>query len=376
MKSKLGRALAGATLAAALVADAVWLAGASADQPTSLHRDYVSDTFGGAARTAVTGQCVRTTMPEAGAALSGCMAAPVETARAAVPAAPPPAAPAPEAAAAPKAVEPAAAAAPAEPVARRSHPAPRPRPQTRRCRRGGTGRGQRRLQLRQGDCGHRGSDGAEEAEPRTPVPAPEPPTEATEAPAPVAPAIPPEPSIAPPAPPAQPQPRKLRLAADTQFHFDRAQLTPSGARRARQADRAKWARRRSAPSRSSATRIASARMPTTRSCPSGAPMREAVPGRPQRRSQSDAGNRTRQERPGDHRGACKGLKGQRLIKCLAPDRRVEVEVVGLVTAGTLIARGLIHLKTRALDATCAHGGDLVSTWVAKQLSACQGPVTL
>ncbi len=28
---------------------------------------------------------------------------------------------------------------------------------------------------------------------------------------------------------------------------------------------------------------------------------------------------------------CKGMRGQRLIKCLAPDRRVEVEVVGLVT---------------------------------------------
>ena len=28
---------------------------------------------------------------------------------------------------------------------------------------------------------------------------------------------------------------------------------------------------------------------------------------------------------------CKGFRGQRLIKCLAPDRRVEIEVVGLST---------------------------------------------
>ena len=28
---------------------------------------------------------------------------------------------------------------------------------------------------------------------------------------------------------------------------------------------------------------------------------------------------------------CKGRKGQRLIQCLAPDRRVEIEVVGLAT---------------------------------------------
>ena len=45
---------------------------------------------------------------------------------------------------------------------------------------------------------------------------------------------------------------------------------------------------------------------------------------------------------------CKGKRGQGLIKCLAPDRRVEVEVVGLVTPRHADCRKpLIHLKIRA-----------------------------
>ena len=114
MKSKLGRALACATLPAALVAAAVWLPGASADQPTTATSESsYRIPFGGATRTAVTGQCVRTTMPEAGAAIAGCVEAPAETAKATAPAPPPPAAPAPETAA--------GAEGCAEPTLRRRH---------------------------------------------------------------------------------------------------------------------------------------------------------------------------------------------------------------------------------------------------------------
>lgn len=115
MKSKLRRALACATLPAALVAAGVWLPGASADQPaTRNQREFVSDTFGGATRTAVTGQCVRTGMPDAGSAVAGCVEATVETAKAA-PAQPAPE-PAPEVVAAPDPVD-IAPVPPMEPVA-------------------------------------------------------------------------------------------------------------------------------------------------------------------------------------------------------------------------------------------------------------------
>ena len=72
MNAKLGRALAGATLPVALVAAWSWLPGASAEQygrdGATGQRQFVSDVFGGATRTIVTGQCIRTTMPDAGSA--------------------------------------------------------------------------------------------------------------------------------------------------------------------------------------------------------------------------------------------------------------------------------------------------------------------
>ena len=329
MKSKLGLALAGATLAAALVADTGWLAGASAEQPTSLQRDYVSDTFGGSARTAVTGQCVRTTMPEAGAALSGCVATPAEAAKAAVPAAPPPAAPASEVAAAPKAVEP-PRAAPAEPVAKEEPPsAPAPLANEEAAAAEAQAEASADSNYDKEIAATEEAMAPEAA--AEPVPAPEPPTEAAEAPPPVAPAIPPEPSIAPPAPPAQPQPRKLRLAADTQFRFDRAQLTPSGA-----AELDKLIAEMGAAQIGAITivgytdRIGSDAYNQKLSQRRADSVKQYLVGRNVEANRMQAIGRGKND-PVTTPDACKGLKGQRLIHCLAPDRRVEVEVVGLAT---------------------------------------------
>ena len=69
--------------------------------PSRVRRDYVSDTFGNATRTTVTGQCVRTTLPDAGIPFRRCDDGEVETAKAAAPAAPA-AAREPEMAAAPR----------------------------------------------------------------------------------------------------------------------------------------------------------------------------------------------------------------------------------------------------------------------------------
>ena len=244
MKSKLGRALACATLPAALVAAGVWLPGASADQPaTGNQREFVSDTFGGATRTAVTGQCVRTTMPEAGSALAGCVEAPAETAKAALPAhgwrrrkrlrlrrrhRPPRAGPGLRAHTRARGH----GAGTADGTGSRGRPASahRSRSTTRRWRRRGAGRGQRRLQPHE-EIAATEEAMAPEAEadrarrsqhPSRPRTWPKRPRRQRLR-------SPPETSIAPPAPPAQPEPRRLRLAADTHFHFDRAQLTPAGA---------------------------------------------------------------------------------------------------------------------------------------------------
>ena len=163
MTSNLGRALACATLAAALVGAAVWLPGASADQPPPHPRDFVSDTFGGATRSIVTGECVRTTLPEAGSVVPGCVELRWRPRKRPRPRLPPPAAPEPKVVATP-----ATSGADARAPTRAGCPGGAQQHAGRVCRRGGggrgsAGRGQRRLQLRPGDRRHRGSDGARAA---------------------------------------------------------------------------------------------------------------------------------------------------------------------------------------------------------------------
>ncbi len=151
-----------------------------------------------------------------------------------------------------------------------------------------------------------------------------------EAPAP-APQVPPETSIAPPAPPAQPQPRKLRLAADTQFHFDRAQLTPSG-----QAELDRLIAEMGAAQIGAVTivgytdRIGPDAYNQKLSERRAETVKQYLAGRSVEADRMQASGRGKND-PVTTPDTCKGLRGQRLIKCLAPDRRVEIEVVGLVT---------------------------------------------
>lgn len=334
MKFKLGPALVCAVPAAALIAAAVWLPGASADQPAPNRRDYVSDTFGNAARTAVTGQCVRTTLPDAGMEFRRCVEGEVETAAAPSPA---PAAPAraPEVAAAPKAAEPAPAPAPAPPP---EAPVAQEQPVTAPAAAVPEEVAAAEAQEQASADTHydqeiAATEQAMEPEPEpaaAPAPPPEPPAVA-EAPPPAAPAAPPETSPAPPAPPAQPQPRKLRLAADTQFHFDRYELTPSG-----QAELNKLVGEMGAAQIGTikivgyTDRIGTDAYNMQLSQRRADTVKRYLVGRNVEANRVEAIGRGKND-PVTTPQTCKGMRGQRLIKCLSPDRRVEVEVVGLVT---------------------------------------------
>ena len=340
MKSKLGRALACAMLPAALVAAGVWLPGASADQPTTENqREFVSDTTGGATRTAVTGQCVRTSMPHAGAAIAGCIKAPAETAKAIAPAPPPQPWPAAEPTVAKAVPEPTppevAPAPPLEPVAE-DHQAPPPVASEDKEVAEAVADAEASADSNQTEeiaaTEAAMAPGAEAETAVAPVPAPEPPTDVAEAPAPAAPQSPPETSIAPPAPPAQPEPRRLRLAADTHFHFDRAQLTPAG-----QAELDKLVGEMGAAHIGAITivgytdRIGSSAYNQKLSQRRADAVRQYLAGRSVAPDRMQAVGRGKSD-PVTAPDACKGLNRKRLIQCLAPDRRVEIEVVGLTTA--------------------------------------------
>jgi outer membrane protein OmpA-like peptidoglycan-associated protein len=338
MTSKLGRALAGAALAAALVAAAIWLPGASADQPAP-KREHVSDTFGNVTRTIVTGQCLRTTYPHAGTAFPECGPA-VETAKAAAPPVPAPAPTAPAVVATPKPVEP-APAPPPQPVAQ-AEPAPAPaapaEPAVAPAASADEDVAAAQAEAEASadsryDQEIAAAEEALEPEPQAeaaPAPAhePEPPAEVAEAHAPEA---PPETSVAPPSPPAPPQPRKLQLAADTQFHFDRAQLTPSG-----QAELDRLIAEMGTAQIGTITivgytdRIGTDAYNQKLSERRADSVKQYLVGRNVEADRVQAFGRGKND-PVTTPATCKGLRGQRLIKCLAPDRRVEVEVVGLVS---------------------------------------------
>jgi outer membrane protein OmpA-like peptidoglycan-associated protein len=336
MISKLGPTLACTTLATALVAaGVVWLPGASADQPVPNRRDYVSDTFGNATRTTVTGQCVRTTLPDAGMQFRRCDDGEVETAAAPAPAAPA-AAHEPEMAAAPKAVEqapvPAPAPAPAAPVAQ-EQPVTTPAASADEEVAAAQAQEEASADARY-DEEVAATEQAMEPEAETaaaPAAPPEPPAEVAEAPPPAAPPAPPETSLAPPAPPAPPQPRKLRLAADTQFHFDRAELTPSGQAELDRLIGEMGAAQIGAISIVGYTdRIGTDAYNMKLSQRRADTVKQYLVGRSVEANRVQALGRGKND-PITTPATCKGKRGQGLIKCLAPDRRVEVEVVGLVT---------------------------------------------
>ncbi len=351
MNAKLGRALACATLPAALLAAAwIWLPGASAEQyGRDSQRQFVSDVFGGATRTIVTGQCIRTTMPDAGSAPAGCVEAPAETAKATpAAAAPPPAAAEPPAAPVARAEPPAQAeppAAQAEPAAQ--EPVSEPVAEAVAEEQAGTDSTNTEDVADTQAAIAAAPEVAPEPSPAEEIaateaamepqseaaadtaPAPEPPAEVVEAPAPAAPEPPTQEALPAPTPPAQPQPRKLRLAADTRFHFDRADLTPAGT-----ADLDPLVGELAGMQVVAVTIVGY----TDRIGPDDYNRKLS-----QRRAdtvkaylESHRLDAQRVESVGRGKSdpvttpeACKGLRGQRLIKCLAPDRRVEIEVVGL-----------------------------------------------
>jgi outer membrane protein OmpA-like peptidoglycan-associated protein len=360
MNAKLRRALACATLPAALAAVWIWLPGASAEQygreGGAGQRQFVSDVFGGATRTIVTGQCIRTTMPDAGSAPAGCVEAPAETAQAAPAAAPPPAAAEPPAAPVARAEPPAQAEPPsqAEPPGAQAEPAaqePVSEPVAEAVAEEQASTDSTYTEdvadtqaaiAPEPEVAPEPSPAEEIAETEAAMepqsdaaadtaPAPEPPAEVVEAPAPAAPEPPAQEALPAPTPPAQPEPRKLRLAADTRFHFDRAELTPAGT-----ADLDTLVGELAGMEVVAVTivgytdrigpddynrKLSQRRADTVKAYLEShrldAQRVEAVG-----RGKSD---------PVTTMEACKGLRGQRLIKCLAPDRRVEIEVVGLST---------------------------------------------
>jgi OOP family OmpA-OmpF porin len=175
---------------------------------------------------------------------------------------------------------------------------------------------------------------AEEAQaeaPAAPVSEPEPPADVAETPAPTPPEAPPQAAIEPPAPPpAQPY-RKLRLAVDTHFRFDRAELTPAGA-----AELDKLVGEMGAAQIGAITivgytdRIGPDAYNQKLSERRAASVKQHLLSRSVEADRMQAIGRGKND-PVTAPDACKGIKGKRLIKCLAPDRRVEVEVVGLAT---------------------------------------------
>jgi OOP family OmpA-OmpF porin len=152
---------------------------------------------------------------------------------------------------------------------------------------------------------------------------------AAEAPPPPAPSAPPEPSVAPPSPPPQPEVRRLRLATDTYFHFDRAQLTSAG-----RAELDKLVAEMGSANISAISIVGYADRIGSDAYNLKLSQRRADAVRQYLAEREVAANRMRaigrgKSDPVTASGACKGLASKRLIQCLAPDRRVEIEVVGL-----------------------------------------------
>ncbi len=143
--------------------------------------------------------------------------------------------------------------------------------------------------------------------------------------APAAPAPEPAP-LATPAPPA-PVIEKVALASDVLFEFDKAQLRPEGQQKLDElADRIKDAQVESVVAVGHADRIGSEQYNEKLSAARAESVRQylAQKGLEEQRVRSEGRGET-QPVTGDQ---CKGQKGAKLISCLQPDRRVEIEVRG------------------------------------------------
>jgi|SRR5687768_6746043 len=143
---------------------------------------------------------------------------------------------------------------------------------------------------------------------------------------PVVAAPPPAPIAAAPVAPA-PVIEKVSLESDVLFEFDKAQLRPEGEKKLDElADRIKDAQVESIMAVGHADRIGPAQYNEKLSAERAAAVKQylAQKGIEEQRVRSE-GRGEAQPITGEQ---CKGVKGSKLISCLQPDRRVEIEVRG------------------------------------------------
>jgi len=130
-----------------------------------------------------------------------------------------------------------------------------------------------------------------------------------------------------PAPAPAPVIEKVSLESDVLFEFDKAQLRPTGQQKLDElADRLKDAKVESVLAVGYADRIGSERYNEKLSAERAEAVKQYLTqkGIEQQRVQAE-GRGTSQPVTGDQ---CKGQRGAKLISCLQPDRRVEIEVRG------------------------------------------------
>jgi len=148
-------------------------------------------------------------------------------------------------------------------------------------------------------------------------------------PAPVVAVPPPAPIAAAPVAPVAPAPviEKVSLESDVLFEFDKAQLRPEGQQKLDElADRLKDAQVESILAVGHADRIGSEQYNEKLSAERAESVKQylAQKGIDQQRVQTQGAGQS-QPVTGDQ---CKGIRGSKLISCLQPDRRVEIEVRG------------------------------------------------
>jgi OOP family OmpA-OmpF porin len=147
------------------------------------------------------------------------------------------------------------------------------------------------------------------------------------APAPVVVAVPPAPLAAAPAPTPAPIIEKVTLQSDVLFEFDKAELRPAGRDELdKLAERIKDAQVESILAVGHADRIGPEQYNEKLSAERAATVKQylAQKGIEEQRVEAQGVGES-QPVTGEQ---CKGVKGSKLISCLQPDRRVEIEVRG------------------------------------------------